>query len=143
MSLSKKSNSKKNLKISFDFDGTLEDDFDGTLNQQKEEIQNLAKIFLKQGHSIYIITKRYGPEMSTFGLINEHLKVYKVAEQLGITQIFFTNREFKSQHIVDLEIDIHFENSDYEIKIIEKVCEQNGHKCLVVPVESKNWRELI
>ena len=49
-------------KISFDFDGTLDNDFDGTLNPQKEEIQNICKQLIEQGKDVCIITKRYHPQ---------------------------------------------------------------------------------
>ena len=62
------------MRISFDFDGTLENDFDGTFNLQKIEIQQLAKKYLSGGHTVFIITKRYGPEMANHGLKNEHQK---------------------------------------------------------------------
>ena len=31
------------MKVSFDFDGTLDDEFDGVYNPQKLEIQKIAK----------------------------------------------------------------------------------------------------
>ena len=131
------------IKISFDFDGTLEDEFGGVHNPQKSEIQSLAKKYIDEGHQVCIITKRYGPEMSTFGLKNEHVIVLRLARELGINEVYFTNREMKFSHILSLKIDIHFENSDYEVELINKHCAEKSHKCLVVPVESKNWRDLI
>jgi hypothetical protein len=131
------------MKISFDFDGTLEDDFDGTINKQKEEIQNLAKKYVSEGHDVCIITKRYGLENSTLGVGNEHLKVYYLANKLGINKVYFTNREMKFNHIINLGIDKHFENDDYEVQLINQVCDQKNHKCLVVPVEDSYWRDLV
>jgi hypothetical protein len=131
------------MRVSFDFDGTLEDEFGGVHNAQKSEIQNLAKKYIDEGHQVCIITKRYGPEMSTFGLKNEHVIVLRLAKELGISEVYFTNREMKFSHILSLKIDIHFENSDYEVELINKHCKEKYHKCLVVPVESENWRELI
>jgi hypothetical protein len=131
------------MKISFDFDGTLEDDFDGTVNKQKEEIQKLAKRYVSDGHDVCIITKRYGYEKSNLGIGNEHLKVYYLANELGIDKVYFTNREMKFNYIINLGIDRHFENDDYEVQLIKQVCDQNNHKCLVVPVEDSYWRDLV
>lgn len=131
------------MKISFDFDGTLDDEFGGILNPQKIEIQNLAKKYIEKGHQVCIITKRFGPEMSSSGLQNEHLVVLDLSKKLGIKEVYFTNREMKFSHILHLKIDMHFENSDYEVNLINQVCSENLHKCLVVPVENPNWRKLI
>ncbi len=131
------------MRVSFDFDGTLDDEFGGLFNSQKEEIQNIAKKYVNGGHQVCIITKRYGPEMSNQGLKNEHLVVLKLAKELGIKEVYFTNREMKFSHILSLKIDMHFENSDYEVKLINQACLEKGHKCLVVHVEDKYWRDLI
>jgi hypothetical protein len=133
------------MRISFDFDGTLENDFDGTLNLQKIEIQQLAKKYIQEGHNVFIITKRYGPEFSQLGIKNEHRKVLILAEILGISpkNCIFTNREFKNNMILAQKIDMHFENSDYEVKLINETCIQSKHKCLVVPIEDPYWRDLV
>lgn len=131
------------MKISFDFDGTLEDDFDGTHNPQKEEIQELAKKYIKEGHDVCIITKRYGQRNYRDGKRNEFVEVFHLASEIGITKIHFTNRDMKFAHILDLDIDMHFENSDYEVQLINQVCGERRHNCLVIPVEDKNWRKLL
>lgn len=131
------------MKISFDFDGTLDDEFGGLHNKQKLEIQGLAKKYVQAGNQVCIITKRFGPEKSLLGLGNEHLVVLDLAKKLGIKEVYFTNREMKSSHILNLGIGMHFENSDYEVQLINQVCSEHGHKCLVVPVEDPYWRDLI
>jgi hypothetical protein len=132
------------MRISFDFDGTLEDEFGGVpVNEQKLEIQSLAKRYISEGHDVMILTKRYGPENDYDRLKNEHLEVYNLAKELGIEKVYFTNREMKFSHIIILQIDRHFENDDYEVNLINKVCVERGHNCLVVPVEEQNWRELL
>jgi hypothetical protein len=130
-------------KISFDFDGTLDDEFDGTPNLQKEEVQSLAKKYISDGNDVCIITKRYGPEFSSLGIGNEHLVVYGLAKKLGINVVHFTNRDMKYSKILDLGIDMHFENADYEIELIEQACKEQNHKCVIVPVEDKYWRDLV
>lgn len=132
------------MRISFDFDGTLEDDFDGTINKQKLEIQNLAKKYISDGHEVFIITKRYNKDNYRLGLGNEHLKVYSLANDLGIDNVYFTNREMKFSHIIGLNINIHFENDSYEVDIINQVCKERLINCLVVDVENNtNWRDLL
>jgi phosphoserine phosphatase len=132
------------MRISFDFDGTLVDEFGGhPSNSQKDEIQGLVKKYLNQGHEVIIITKRFGPENSDKGIKNEHLEVQHLAKKLGIEKIYFTNREMKFSYIINLGVDRHFENDDYEVQLINQACKEKGHNCLVVPVEDPYWRDLV
>ena len=129
--------------ISFDLDGTLDDEFDGSLNLQKEEIQGLARKYINEGHDVCILTKRYDADNKSLGKGNEYLVVFELARKIGINKIYFTNREMKFHHILKLKVDMHFENADYEVNLINKACEDNNHKCVVVPVEDKYWRDLV
>ena len=132
------------MRISFDFDGTLVDEFGGhPSNSQKDEVQGLAKKYLSEGHEVMIITKRFGPENADKGIKNEHLEVQELAKKLGIKTIHFTNREMKFSYIINLGVDRHFENDDYEVQLINQVCKERNHKCLVVPVEDAYWRDLV
>ena len=126
-------------KVSFDFDGTLWDEFDRTPNKQKDEIINICKRYIMMLHDVHIITKRWGPEHRNEGLKNECDIVLKVADIIGIKKenIHFTNRLWKDELIKKLGIEMHFENSDIEVKMIEKL----GVK--VVPVEDPYWRDLV
>ncbi len=132
------------MRISFDFDGTLVDEFGGhPSNSQKDEVQGLAKKYISEGHEVMIITKRFGPENADKGIKNEHLEVQELAKKLGIETIHFTNREMKFSYIINLEVDRHFENDDYEVQLINQVCKERNHNCLVVPVEDAYWRDLV
>ncbi len=131
------------MRVSFDFDGTLDDDFDGSFNDQKKEIQSLAKMYVETGNQVCIITKRYGPNYSNRGKKNEHVIVFELAKKLGIENVHFTNREMKFSYILNLKIDMHFENSDYEVNLIKDACRYSNHRCIVVPVESSDWRNYI
>jgi hypothetical protein len=132
------------MRISFDFDGTLVDEFGGhPSNSQKDEVQGLAKKYISDGHEVMIITKRFGPENADRGIKNEHLEVQELAKKLGIEKIYFTNREMKFSYIINLEVDRHFENDDYEVQLINQVCKEKNHNCLVVPVEDAYWRDLV
>jgi hypothetical protein len=129
--------------ISFDFDGTLDDEFGGIPNPQKGEIQNLAKKYVSDGNRVMIITKRYDERNSHKGLKNEYVKVYELAKELGISEVYFTNREMKFSTIIKLGVHMHFENDDYEVDLINRACKEHNHKCIVVPVEESYWRDLI
>jgi hypothetical protein len=132
------------MKISFDFDGTLDDEFGGQIiNHQKEEIQQLAKKYVEEGHDVCIVTRRYDESRKKLGLKNEHVVVYELAKKLGITDINFTNREFKFSHLIRLKVDMHFENSEEEIHYCNVVFSQNDYLCKIVPVERKGWRDLL
>ena len=128
------------MRISFDFDGTLDDDFDGTINKQKKEIQSIAKKYVNYGHDVCIITKRYESGKS---IKDESIIVFQLAKELGIDKVYFTNREMKFAHIINLKIEKHFENSQYEVDLINQVCIERGHKCQVVQVEDPYWRDLV
>lgn len=117
-------------KISFDFDGTLDDNFDGSNNPQKEEIQSICKSLVESGKDVCIITKRY---------ISEGEKVFNLANQLGVKNVHFTSRELKHAKICELGIDVHFENSQYEGEIIK----QKNPNILLVHIEDKYWRDLV
>lgn len=130
--------------ISFDFDGTLVDEFGGhPINSQKDEVQGLVKKYISEGHEVIIITKRYGPENPHLGLKNEHIEVYELAKKLGIERVIFTNREWKFSYIINLGVNMHFENSEGEIQLINQACKEHNHNCLVVPVEDPYWRDLV
>ena len=132
------------MRISFDFDGTLVDEFGGyPSNSQKDEVQGLVKKYISEGHEVMIITKRFGPENADKGIKNEHLEVQELAKKLGIETIHFTNREMKFSYIINLGVDRHFENDDYEVQLINQVCKERNHNCLVVPVEDAYWRDLV
>ena len=123
----------KQHKISFDFDGTLEDDFDGTLNTQKYEIQDICKYFVEQGKDVYIITKRYEDTIE-----GESGKVYEMAKKLGVSKVYFTNRVLKDVKIAELDIELHFENNPNESEVIT-----NNSNAFVICIEDSYWRDLV
>jgi hypothetical protein len=131
--------------ITFDFDGTLEDEFDGSINSQKEEVQNICKQLIQMGNDVRILTKRYSDEHDNLGKGNEHTIVYQLASQLGIpkSSVHFTNREMKFEFVIQNKVDIHFENAQYEVDLIYQAADQVNHKCVVVPVEDSYWRDLV
>jgi hypothetical protein len=112
-------------KISFDYDGNLDDHFDGGKNPHKKEVQELFKKLSEDDDiDLYIITRRYGPEHSNKGLKNEHKKVYELLEELNIIlpedKIIFTNREVKYKIILNLEIIIHLDDDFRDRELVDR-----------------------
>jgi hypothetical protein len=105
------------MRISFDYDGTLADGFDGTPNDQKDRVRAKLRQLRSEGHEVYIVTRRYSPENSHRGLVNEHIDVLRLAADLGVPgrNIVFTNRRLKAATLVEMSIDQHYEDCDIEL----------------------------
>lgn len=95
------------MKISFDYDGTLDD----------IKMQKLADMFVSEGYEVHIITSRV-----------KHTKwndkVFKTAKKLSIPKenIHFTEGTDKYHIISELAINIHFDDETSEIDMIEENC---------------------
>lgn len=107
-------------KISFDFDGTISKHFDGQLNPFENDVRNMIKRLINDGHDVHIVTRRYGNPMLT-----ENRVVYEVAEILGLNRnnIHFTNREWKYNKINELGIEYHIDDDMTDIQYIKNYCE--------------------
>lgn len=90
-------------KVSFDFDDTL----------STKRGQTLAKRLITQGKDVYIITRRQESASA---------EVYKVADELGIpkSKVYFTNGKMKWETVKRLGIDIHYDNNQQELDLIDK-----------------------
>lgn len=128
-------------KISFDFDGTLADDFDNTINSQKEEVQDICRQLIEMGNQVYLVTKRYSPTNSSLGKKNEHLEVVDMASKLNIPKenVVFTDRELKAETLIKMNIDLHFENSDFELNYLNSF----EHNVNMVLITDSYWRDII
>lgn len=128
-------------KISFDFDGTLSDEFDGSLNKQKKEIQNIFTQYKNMGNDVYIITKRHSPKNRSMGKVNEHIDVLRLAAELGVSgnNIIFTDRQLKADTLIKMDINIHFENGDYEKQYLDTL----NHNIQLVMITDPYWRDLV
>lgn len=106
------------MKISFDFDGTLSDQLDGTENFEKDKVIAKLRELQAEHHDIHIVSERYSPENGRKGLINEHIDVLMLAAELGIPgkNIHFTNREPKTDTLLRLSIDQHYEDSEHALR---------------------------
>jgi hypothetical protein len=128
-------------RVSFDFDGTLNEDFFGGKNPHKDEVQKLlVELFNDESFDVYIITRRFGPNNCNKGQKNEHEVVLNLLNQLNIQlpeeKIIFTNREYKYSFINKLDIDIHLDDDDREHELIKKFTKGSS-----VNVQHPKWRE--
>jgi hypothetical protein len=87
--------------VSFDFDSTLD----------QEWVQNIAKIFINSGCEVSITTSRCkGPNVD----------LYKIANELGIDKINFTEGASKSETLKLIQADIHFDDMEDEADEINR-----------------------
>jgi hypothetical protein len=91
------------MKVSFDFDNTLE----------KKNIQSIAEQHIKAGDEVFIITRRC-PE--------DNAEPIAVADELGIPHdhMLFTCGEWKWQTIKDLGIELAYDDKLIEVILIER-----------------------
>jgi hypothetical protein len=93
------------MKISFDFDTCL----------SEEIIQKIAKIFLTSSLcEVYIITSRLNNNL------HKNTDLFKIAEILNIKKenIFFTDGDFKWKTILKLGVNLHFDDMEDEVHLI-------------------------
>jgi len=131
----------KKLRVSFYFDGTLNDHFFGDENPQKDGVKKLFKELCESDeYDVYIITRRFGPEDAEKGLKDEHTTVMNLLETLNIElpeeKILFTNRKYKFSFINKLEIDIHLDDDIKEHQLIRKFSSGSS-----VDVQQPDWRK--
>jgi hypothetical protein len=111
------------MKVSFDYDGTI---------LEHSSIQSLAKILVDSGNDVYIITSR--------SPLRNNIELTSLANLLGIKpeNIYFVDMDAKVNKIKELEIDIHIDDMEEEIKEILK----HYPKCIGLQV-GRNWDFLI
>ena len=104
------------MRISFDFDDTLED----------KEVQKVAKELIELGHDVCILTTRY-EDPSKYEFKITHDKLFAIAKELGITEIHFTNFEWKYLVVDEFNIDLHIDdNYRQEVCAINENCRANA-----------------
>lgn len=103
-------NQEETMKISFDYDDTLE----------REHLQALANS-IKDQHELWIVTTRYeNPEDYKTSSKNLHKPIFEAAEQLSIPKerIVFTNMKYKADTLKKHGIQIHFDDNEHERRAI-------------------------
>lgn len=125
--------------ISFDFDGTLNDQFNGDLNPQKKLTRDWVMRLKRRGYDVHIVTRRYGPLFSKEGAGNEHIEVLKLAKELGIDydNVIFTNRQWKYKVLGGLGSIIHIDDDEKEKQLIER----HLPNVKFIWVENKDWEQ--
>lgn len=103
----------KPLKISFDFDNCLADN---------KFVQVIAKLFISTKNEVWIITSR-DPK-------SENRDVWKLAKDFDIPfcRVVMTNGSLKVHKFIELEIDMHFDNSWDEVVAINNIFQDTDNK---------------
>lgn len=104
------------IKISFDFDSTLD----------KKYIQEYAKLLINKGYDIWIVTSRNSNEKMDNNSYNEDL--FKVADSVGIKKenIIFTCMEDKYKFFKNKDFLIHLDDDWIELNLINKYTKTRG-----------------
>lgn len=108
--------------VSFDFDSTILK----KVWSEEEEMEVpvgldpiAAKLIEEEraaGNDVIIVTSRYGPKPA-FGYDNEDL--FRIANDLKIEDVYFTNGEDKVATLLDLGVVRHYDDDPYEHKAIK------------------------
>ena len=102
---------KENRRISFDFDSTLKT----AMGRPNPPIVAAYKEHMSNGNDIIIVTSRQYSDES-FQEIEQFLKEHG----LKASDIIHTNGEFKAGYLVDNNVDLHYDDDEYEIAEIDK-----------------------
>jgi hypothetical protein len=97
------------MRISFDFDSTL----------SEERTQALARKLQTMGAELWIISSRVDEDRWGW-----NTPVLAVAERLNIprSRIVYTEGSTKWEHCKENQIDIHFDDDQVEIELLEEHC---------------------
>ena len=101
------------MKVSFDFDSTLD----------RPSVQEFAKELVNDGVEVWIITSRMSVEYAKANLdqftINRvdkaNHKLFRVADNIGIKHIHFTNAQFKINFLANQNFLFHLDDDPDEL----------------------------
>lgn len=115
-----------NIKVSFDFDGTLD----------KPSVQKFAQDLLLSGYDVYITTQRQNNKLAPSLSWNDDL--FEISDSIGIKRknIIFCNLESKYKIIKDMDFIFHLDDSFTEINLLK---EYTNIKSVCI-FGNKNWR---
>jgi len=129
-----------NVKISFDFDGTI---------GHQKSIQEYARQLIDDGHEVWIVTRRYAnPDdygqlfCQAYGIkdiVKEHKQLFDVAKECGITidHIHFMNMVDKYEFFARNKGFLwHLDDDQFEIDDINQYTETIGISCS----NRSNWK---
>lgn len=93
------------MKISVDFDGTLE----------FQDVQTYIKELIEQGIEVHITTSRYKDPSSYLPVIVNHDDLYEISNKLGITTINFTDFCDKYLFLKNKDYLFHLDDDRFEV----------------------------
>jgi hypothetical protein len=131
---------KNKIKVSFDFDGTLD----------RKEVQKYAKELINDGYEVWIVTARFS-EISMYHkefMIKYGLKsiqkdfdnLFNVAKELCISEdhIDFQNMAPKIEFLFDKDFIWHLDNDPYELYDIDN----DDCDCKAIDATKDNWKSI-
>lgn len=120
------------MKVSFDFDGTLD----------REDVQSFAKSLIEKGYEVWIITARPDIFVGADGMTvqPDNKDLYDVAKSLGIQpqHVMFMCYELKETFIRGNGFSFHLDDDDIELAVITR----DTDECVAVDVKQSNWRSV-
>lgn len=101
---------KNNIKVSFDFDGTLD----------KPSVQKFAQDLLISDYDVYITTSRKEPKLAPSLSWNDDL--FEISDSIGIKRknIIFCNLEPKYKIIKNMDFIFHLDDCFTEINLLKE-----------------------
>ena len=126
----------KKMNISFDWDNTIsmsymnEDSEEAKFTHQGYNQEFIDKMmnYIKEGHNVYIVTSRVYDLEDEFPneRISYHLKALGIINYFPPDHIIYTNRDLKAPTLLNLEIDLHYDDDIEEIM----ACKEAGIECI-------------
>ena len=116
-----------NIKISFDFDGTLD----------RPAIQNYFKELRSRGYDVWVVTRRYddlNKHRYIYNSTNEDLWAIIDSLEHPREKVMFTNYEYKDSYLKNTHVKIHIDDDPVELSKLE-----NNTKIRTINATLNNW----
>jgi uncharacterized protein (DUF2249 family) len=118
------------MKVSFDFDGTLEHEY----------VQEYARQLIEEGHEVWVVTTRYDENHRHRYVHNPTLDdLWSVVDKVGIPRhrVRFTLMQYKHHYLNGTQFVWHLDDNE------EEFTQARRHKCSVpmVYVLQNNWKD--
>jgi hypothetical protein len=119
------------MKVSFDFDGTLE----------FQDVQDYASELIKQGVEVWVVTTRWDENHKHKYPMNATLDdLWEVVDRLGIPRhrVRFTCMEWKATYLKGTHFVWHLDDNDQEVTAAKKT---EGCNVPIIDVLGNDWEE--
>lgn len=74
-------------------------------------MQEIAKLLIKNGHDVYLLTYRYDDDtIENFNYTFNNIKLHNICSSVGIVNKIFTNHNPKSYYINKFELELHYDD---------------------------------